>query len=282
MQFVTEPDPRRFSEIVGPFLDARIECNILATILLGLLDGNPPPAAPVLVRGVDASGDVAAVALRTPPWPMICSQLDAGAVDALVTTWLGIDPALNGVNAPAATATALADAWTRATGGSTRRRTRMAFYALRLVTDPPRPPAGDLRLATADQLDLMVTWWRAFADEAGMARAGSDAVAVVEDRVRSRRLWLWHDPAGVPVAMVAVNPAVAGVVRLGPVYTPPEHRRRGYAGASVAAVSRWALTAGARWCALFTDLANPTSNKIYAEVGYRPLGDWEEHEFTPR
>jgi predicted GNAT family acetyltransferase len=70
------------------------------------------------------------------------------------------------------------------------------------------------------------------------------------------------------------------VVRIGPVYTPPELRRRGYAGSAVAAASRRALTAGAHTCMLFTDLANPTSNKIYAEVGYRAIGGWEEYSFT--
>jgi predicted GNAT family acetyltransferase len=150
------------------------------------------------------------------------------------------------------------------------------------VTDPPRAGAGHLRPAASDQTDLLVAWWRAFEIEAGVARAGTDVVAVVERRVRKHRFWVWDDDAGRPVAMVAANPAVAGVVRLGPVYTPPQHRRRGYAGAAVAAVSRQALQDGALRCTLFTDPANPTSNKIYAEVGYERLADWEEHEFTPR
>ena len=69
---------------------------------------------------------------------------------------------------------------------------------------------------------------------------------------------------------------MSGTVRVGPVYTPTAERRRGYAGSAVAAASRRALGAGAARCMLFTDLANPTSNKIYAEVGYRPVADWEE------
>jgi predicted GNAT family acetyltransferase len=69
-------------------------------------------------------------------------------------------------------------------------------------------------------------------------------------------------------------------VRIGPVYTPPERRARGYAGSAVAAASRRALAGGADTCMLFTDLSNPTSNKIYAEVGYTPAGSWEEHTFT--
>jgi predicted GNAT family acetyltransferase len=59
---------------------------------------------------------------------------------------------------------------------------------------------------------------------------------------------------------------------VGPVYTPPEHRGRGYASAAVAEVSRQILAAGDRAC-LFTDQANPTSNRIYESLGYRPVGD---------
>jgi predicted GNAT family acetyltransferase len=68
------------------------------------------------------------------------------------------------------------------------------------------------------------------------------------------------------------------VVRIGPVYTPPELRGRGYASSAVAARSRLAIQNGLR-CTLFTDLANPTSNKIYADVGYRRVADWNELVF---
>jgi predicted GNAT family acetyltransferase len=83
------------------------------------------------------------------------------------------------------------------------------------------------------------------------------------------------------VSMLGLSPQIAGTVRIGPVYTPPEHRRRGYASAAVAAVCADALARGARQCLLFTDLANPTSNKIYAAVGFRRVADWEELEFNP-
>jgi len=56
-----------------------------------------------------------------------------------------------------------------------------------------------------------------------------------------------------------------------PVYTPPEHRGRGYAAAATAAVTRRLLDAGTREVLLFTDLANPTSNRLYRRLGYRPV-----------
>jgi predicted GNAT family acetyltransferase len=33
------------------------------------------------------------------------------------------------------------------------------------------------------------------------------------------------------------------------------------------------LDGGRRFCFLFTDLANPTSNSIYQRIGYRPVSD---------
>jgi predicted GNAT family acetyltransferase len=66
------------------------------------------------------------------------------------------------------------------------------------------------------------------------------------------------------------------------VYTPESERRHGYAGSAVAAVSRRMLAAGARRTTLFTDVSNPTSNKIYAAVGYRPVAEWEEHTLLAR
>ena len=63
------------------------------------------------------------------------------------------------------------------------------------------------------------------------------------------------------------------------VYTPPEFRRRGYATACVAELSRLLLESGRQFCSLFTDLANPTSNHIYQQIGYRPVADFDQYSF---
>ncbi|HJW22008.1 MAG TPA: GNAT family N-acetyltransferase, partial [Candidatus Limnocylindrales bacterium] len=68
-------------------------------------------------------------------------------------------------------------------------------------------------------------------------------------------------------------------IRVGPVYTPPELRGRGYASNLVAGVSQLQLDAGRTFVFLFTDLANPTANKIYQEIGYEPVNDVDEYEF---
>jgi len=68
--------------------------------------------------------------------------------------------------------------------------------------------------------------------------------------------------------------------RIGPIYTTPEHRRRGFGAAVTAAASRWALDAGAERVLLFTDLANPTTNALYPRIGYRPVHDAVELRFA--
>jgi predicted GNAT family acetyltransferase len=96
--------------------------------------------------------------------------------------------------------------------------------------------------------------------------------AVARRQIEDGRLWLWHEPAGRPVALAGRSVVAAGVARIGPVYTPPRHRRRGYGSAVTAAVTADALDRAGR-VVLFTDLANPTSNAIYQRLGYRPVSD---------
>jgi predicted GNAT family acetyltransferase len=69
-------------------------------------------------------------------------------------------------------------------------------------------------------------------------------------------------------------------IRIGPVYTPPELRGRGYASALVAQMSQALLDAGRSFCFLFTNLANPTANHIYEEIGYQTVVDVDVYRFT--
>jgi GNAT superfamily N-acetyltransferase len=279
MRWELEPDLGAFAARVQPLLEAHIENNVVATVLAGTVQGQFRMSPPVLAVGVDGGGAVAAAALRTAPWPMLCTPIDPDDADSLVALWLANDPELNGINALLETARSVAVAWSRRRGGSEHCRTAMAMHSLTSVVDPPRPGPGRLVTATEADRDLAVRWWDDFIAEADVIDAGADArAATVDFRISEGHLFLWRDE-GRPVSMVSTNPAVAGVVRIGPVYTPPEARRRGYASSAVADVSREALGTGAHTCMLYTDLNNPTSNRIYADVGYRRIAEWEERVF---
>jgi predicted GNAT family acetyltransferase len=173
----------------------------------------------------------------------------------------------------------VARAWQERTGGEVRVRMRQAMHLLSEVTDPSPWPAGGLRRAQDEDRALLVGWERAFVRDAGIIpQAGAEAERTVARRLDSRSQFIWQD--GDPVSTLAVSPLIAGTVRIGPVFTPPEHRRRGYASAAVATACREALAGAAQRCMLYTDLANPTSNRIYAAVGFRRFADWEELELS--
>jgi RimJ/RimL family protein N-acetyltransferase len=278
VRFVLTRDAEEFAARTERLLSARLECNVLATVLLRVLDGAHRDPPPLFAYGLTPADEVGFAALRTPPWPLLTSPLDGDATE-LVGPWLEADPGLPGVTAVPEAARAIAAAWAELTGGTTRIRLREGLHVLDEVRDPPRPAPGALRVARPDERDLLVAWTQEFVREANVAGA-EQAGAMVDGSMRHQRLLVWED--GRPVSMIGVNAAVAGVVRLGPVYTPPVWRRRGYAGSAVAAASRRALASGAERCVLFTDLANPTSNKIYAEVGYRRVRDWEEIALDPK
>jgi predicted GNAT family acetyltransferase len=267
-----------FEAAAGDLLASRVEHNLMATVfeLAGRLSDGAG-ADPLFAYVEDDDGAVVAAALRTPPRGMLPSVMDAATADALMAEWLERDPGVPGVVAPVEVARRLAGRWQQLTGGSVVLTMSEAMHTLERVTAPARPASGSLRTATGDDTELLVAWMGDFQREAGLE--GPVNAATVERRIERRLLHIWEHER--PVAFLGHQPAVAGVVRIGPVYTPPELRSRGYATSAVAAVSRLALDRGARRCALFTDLANPTSNRIYAAVGYRRIADWEDLAFTP-
>lgn len=270
-------DAEEFADRVRPFIEARLECNVLATVLLGVLD-RPVLSEPVgrFAYGIGSDGEVGFAALRTPPWQLLTSELSPELAPAFMTRWLEFDPEVPGVNGLPASARGIASAWAAQTGGATRCWMREAMHSLEDVVGPSRPAPGQLRPVREDEREQMVEWTAMFERESGIG-SGDKAADMVDSKMRHGGLLLWE--TGEPVSLLGVTLPVAGVVRIGPVYTPPEHRRRGYAGTAVAEASRQALAAGAERCVLFTDLSNPTSNKIYAEVGFRRIADWEEHVF---
>lgn len=148
---------------------------------------------------------------------------------------------------------------------------RTRLYRLATLTHPRPAPPGRLRVAGPAERELLVSWYEAFAREAWTA--GGAAGALVDDRLAYGGLGLWDGEDGCPVAMVGATRQVAGMVRVAPVYTPAQHRRRGYAGAVTAAISERALAAGASEVLIFADLDNPTTPGLYERLGYRPVED---------
>jgi GNAT superfamily N-acetyltransferase len=215
-----------------------------------------------------ADGQVRAAVLQTPPRPMLITTLADDAAEQLAAALASQGTALPGVNGTEQDAGAFASAWQRQTGVGGRIVQRQRLYRLGELEWPnPRPP-GSARVASGADIDAVRALYAAFADETGQ----DGAPGVAEDRLAAGQLMFW-EVAGEPVALAGFSEVIAGAARVGPVYTPRPLRGRGYGGAVTAAVSERAERHGASSVILFTDLANPTSNELYARLGYRPVED---------
>ena len=225
---------------------------------------------------------VRAAFMHTPDYPLILSRVSGPAAAALardLTADSGTGRRIPGVNVGQEAADAFAAAWRDGTGDVVAVYRRMRLFRLGELI-PPRPwPEGTARLAVGTERDLLARWFGAFAREVGDP-PGQDHSQAAVGRLAYGGITVW-EAGGVPVSVVGRTRAVAGMVRVGPVYTPPELRGHGYAGAATAAVSQAALDAGLREVVLYTDLANPTSNALYQRLGYRPVEDRVVLSFTP-
>jgi predicted GNAT family acetyltransferase len=162
----------------------------------------------------------------------------------------------------------------RGCGWERHRSRAQRLYALGSL-DPPSGVPGRLRSAADEDVDLILTWVQGFEADTGSSIATADTV---RRRIGAGQISIWDDRA--PVAMATHTVALAGVSRVGLVYTAPERRGHGYGAACTAAVTQRALDAGAERCVLYTQLQNPQSNAIYRRLGYRPVSEHLRYQFA--
>jgi predicted GNAT family acetyltransferase len=282
LEFSRPRDAIEFQNVAGLFLAAReAENNLILGLVANLIGGRAYGPAPPFFGVVCARGEVIGAAMRTPPFNLI---LAAGTTeDALRAILDGIareTTDITGVIAPKDLARRAVALWTVRTKLVGRVQMAERIYALERVI-PSRFVPGHMRSAQTDDRDLLASWFHAFVREAQPHLESSIAMARrnADGWIAGGRLRVWEDD-GV-VAMAGSSGPTPHGIRVGAVYTPPDRRRRGYASALVAALSQEQLDSGRTFCFLYTDLANPTSNKIYRAIGYEPVSDVDEYVFGP-
>ena len=277
MDVVKLQDPGEWLERAAPVLLADEARHNLILGIAGTLRDRPGLYPEQELWLVEDGGRAVTAALQTPPWRLVLAGMEvAPLVEA-------IDRELPGVVASVDEAHAFAAAWHARTGAAIRPGRDQGIYALERVI-PPRPAPGRSRPADDGDRQLIEHWLHGFAVEALGEEEPNRAnlERMVEQRLAADErsgYALWEVDAE-PVSLTGFGSETPNGSRIGPVYTPPEHRGRGYASALVAEVSQARLDAGRRFCFLYTDLANPTSNKIYAAIGYERVGDSVEIDFV--
>jgi uncharacterized protein len=250
--------------------------NLILGIVYGLLQRPAAQRAEHHLWVLEEGGQAAGAALWTPPYKLVLTEMSPGCLEALALGVRKSHPSMPGAVGPKATVEAFARLW----GGegllSRGPEHSMRLYELRRVEPVPAPPGG-MRPAREGELDLLAHWSGELNREANLTES-IDERARVEGHFREDRLFVWDD--GGPAALAGYGLTPPGGARVYMVYTPPDKRRRGYATALTAALSRKLLDSGRKTCFLYTDLSNPTSNSIYQKIGYRPVRDWDVYAFS--
>lgn len=225
--------------------------------------------------------DLVGLAMRTAPFapfPPYVLPMPDDAARALARALHERGEEVGGVNGALPAVQVFAEETARLGGGTAEVGLHMRLFELGDLVEP-EPVAGELRPVLAEEVELAHHWLELFmadADEqAGRPRGSSPHEAPtlgdLARRVAAGGYWFWVDGER-PVNLTVGSAEAFGVSSVGPVFTPVESRGHGYASAAVASVSRLLRDRGARVC-LFTDQANPTSNRIYQRLGYRPVTD---------
>lgn len=273
-------DPYVFLHEAAGYLAADpFSANVIAVYANRVGAGAQPQGPEDLWAAVTEGGRVVGLAMHTPPHRLFVARMPEPAAVALAAALVERHRRLPGVNGESAAVASFVAAWQERTGEGAFVDVRMRMYRLDELKLPTGVPGGG-RVANFDDTPVAARWAAAFHDEAQAQAPSNDWSAWAAQRITCGELHLWVEN-GRPVAMAAHTAPVGGVARVGPVYTAPPMRRRGFGAAVTAAATAAALEAGADHVVLYTDLSNPTSNAIYQDIGYRPDHDGEERVFVP-
>lgn len=144
-------------------------------------------------------------------------------------------------------------------------------YKLESIEHMPQN-IGFLRLARHEEIEYLGGWMQVFYREAMNETDTKVALDTTHQKVNAKELYVWE--SSVVVSMAAVARPTNNGITVNYVYTPQEYRRKGYATKLVAELSHLMLEKGYKFCTLFADVDNPTSNNIYSKIGYKPIGEF--------
>jgi predicted GNAT family acetyltransferase len=148
---------------------------------------------------------------------------------------------------------------------------------LAAVVVPAALTDGDLsvRAPSPEERDLLCEWRMAYDIEllgaTDSIESRQRSAAFLDAQIAAGNAWV-AVAGGRPVSLSAFNAALPDVVQLGGIYTPMEHRGRGFARVAVAASLLAARDRGVSRAVLFTN--NPSALRTYEAVGFQRTGDY--------
>lgn len=224
--------------------------------------------------------ELCAVAMRTPPHKVLLAYFSGDPVslaDVLIDSISEFSSSIPGVTGDLEIADPFAKHWCAKHKITIEGRMAQRVYKLEKINNIDFAP-GKIRMALMGNKELVRQWAHSFHEDVFALASPNTPEDDITPKIEKRELYLWED--GVPVSMAAKGRPTENGITINSVYTPPELRRRGYATSCVAMLCKELLDSGYKFCMLYTDLANPTSNSIYKKIGFKEVCDSVEHSFS--
>ena len=267
MQLTRHESGASFGEAAETFLlKAEAENGLMLGLIGSLSERAETDETKPVLASVAVAGHTVACALRTPPFPIVVTRAPDEALGSLARKFAELDAGAPGVLGPREAALEFSTHWSAATGRGHEVIMQQGIYSLEQMDLQVPDAPGLFRPATPDDIDLISGWIAEFHTEASSG-IKSDPRVAAEQGVEAASIFVWDDAR--PVALAGTAGPTRHGIRVNLVYTPPEMRGKGYASALVGRLSQKLLTGGKDFCFLYTDLTNPTPNKIYQRLGYR-------------
>lgn len=274
MKIIRDTNPVQFLEESESLLYRDEPTN---SLMLGLCENmaassDPPKEVPLLLRVVK-NGVTLTAALQTPPMNLVITYASKDELKVLADYLAKEQVQFPGVVGPAQESEVFASIWTDLSGQKFTLGMGQKIYKIENVLQPRAN--GDLRPAMKGETELVTQWTTEFANESlpPPERKGYEHwLQLAIRKIEKEQVYLWIFD-GKPVSMAHVGRPTRNGISVSGVYTPPHLRKNGYASAVVAHVSQKMIDSGKKFCVLYTDLSNPTSNKIYQNVGYKEVSD---------
>lgn len=271
MEFTIWDNPDAFAERVLPELMKR---EAEHSLMIGILENIKRGVYPTYHQmTVEDDGRLLAIMQVTPPHPLNYVIVDTSRAQDVhtiaVSALLDRDIPFTEIVSERVHAEAFAARWREQTGQDVSPFMAQGLYRLDHVNDI-LIAEGVMRYATTDDQALLEDWYRGFEQDSGLAPSETEKVIrTVTMMIENDDVVLW-EVNGTPVSCAKRSRPTENGITVSFVYTVPEKRGKGYARSLVAELSRELLKTK-QFCTLYTDLTNPTSNKIYQEVGYEPI-----------
>ncbi|WP_175991350.1 GNAT family N-acetyltransferase [Bacillus sp. Marseille-Q1617] len=270
-------DINGFYSRIYPFLLKKEAENNLPLGLLNSIKTGNKYKNPLLISIEGEGSQVKGVFIMTPPHHLV-TVLEVDEKDyRTVAEELNKLLSEEGITVPGfvcekAAAQKLTEVWCGLKGCHYEIGMNQRIYKLDHVNDIASPE-GRLVTPKEENLQLLTEWIAAFTIETGVhTLTENDALERAKDMISNEKYLYFWEVDGKPVSMARGGRWTDNGITVNFVYTPKPYRKNGYASAVVAGLSR-ILLKEFEFCTLYTDLENPTSNKIYMEIGYEPICD---------